>query len=50
MVLILSLTMFSGFPLMQEDYSKLCEDWKDRSEITQTEMTICAAEEAKAVP
>lgn len=48
MVLILSLTMFSGFPLMQEDYSKLCKDWKDRSEITQTEMTICAAEEAKA--
>jgi uncharacterized protein YecT (DUF1311 family) len=48
MVLVLSLTMFFGFPLMQEDYSKLCKGWKDRSEITQTEMTICAAEEAKA--
>jgi uncharacterized protein YecT (DUF1311 family) len=48
MVLILSLTIVSGLSLTQEDYSKLCKDWKDRSEITQTEMTICAAEEAKA--
>lgn len=49
MVLILSLTMFFGSRLAQEDYSKLCKEWKNRSEISQTEMTICAAEEAKAV-
>jgi uncharacterized protein YecT (DUF1311 family) len=49
MVVILSLSIFIGFPPVQEDYVKLCKGWKDRSEITQTELTICAAEEAKAI-
>ena len=39
----------SSTPLFaQEDYSKLCKDWRQRSQISQTEMTICASEEAKA--